>query len=237
MKLLGVKINNLTLVDALQKVEDLLLDSQQRYVVTPNPEFLVKAQKDEKFRDILNSADMSVPDGIGLIYASRFLGSPLKQRITGVDLMEKICQVAAQKGWQVFLYGAEPEPDVALETAAVLKNKYKQLNIEVLKSQGHTFSIAAKQILPTILFVALGSPKQEKWIAHYLKKMPQVDLAIGIGGSFDFISGRIKRAPVFVQNIGLEWFWRLFNQPWRISRIFNAVLVFPLMVLKERVWK
>ena len=224
--ILGVGIDNLNANEALQRVEDLLLDSQQRYVVTPNPEFLVRAQKDEEYRGLLNKADMAVADGIGLIFASRFLKRPLKQRISGVDLMEGICQVAAQENWQVFLYGAQPEPDVALEAADVLKNRYQGLKIGLLgKGDRKT---------PTILFIALGSPKQEKWIAHYLPKLPQVDLAVGVGGSFDFISGRIKRAPAIMQKAGLEWLWRLFNQPWRIKRIVRAVVVFPWLVLREK---
>jgi len=226
MKILGVKIDNLGTDEALQKAEDLLLDEQQRYIVTPNPEFLVRAQKDQTYRQILNQADLAVADGIGLVLAARFLKQPLKQRITGVDLMEQICQQAAKKGWQVFLHGARPEPAVALAAAQVLRNKYPGLKIDLLGP--------GNQTTPTILFVALGSPKQEKWIAHYLPKLPQVDLAIGVGGAFDFISGRVKRAPTLVQKIGLEWLWRLAKQPWRWPRIYQAVIVFPWLVLKEK---
>lgn len=226
MQILGVKIDNVDFTEAMKKIESLLLDKQQCYVVTPNPEFLVRAQKDKQYKKILNQADLAVPDGIGLLYAARFLRSPLKQKVAGVALMDKICQRAAQKKWQVFLHGGLPEPQLALITAKVLRKKYPGLKIDLLGK--------GDQQTPTVLFVALGSPKQEKWIAHYLPKLSQIDLAIGVGGSFDFLSGRIKRAPAIIQNAGLEWLWRFTRQPWRIKRIYKATIVFPWLVIKEK---
>ena len=219
VEILGVKIDNLTMEEALQKIEGFLTDGRQHYIVTPNPEFLVLAQKDEKFRQILNQADLAVPDGIGLIFASWFLGRPLKQRIAGTDLMERICQTAAQKKWPVFLIGG-PQ-GVAEKAGENLRKKYLGLQIgTVLRIQ-------------SILFVALRAPKQEKWINENLKKIPSIKLAMGIGGAFDFISNKIPRAPKFLRAIGLEWLWRLFCQPWRIKRIFKAVIVFPYLVMRS----
>ena len=219
-EILGVKIDNLIIEEALQKVEGFLEDSQQHYIVTPNPEFLVKAQKDEEFRKILNQADLAVADGIGLIFASWFLGQPLKQKITGTDLMEKICQKAAQKKWPVFLLG-DREDDLVKETADQLKKRYPELDIKTNLKE------------TSILFVAFGAPKQEKWIAQNLKKMSSVKLAMGVGGAFNFMAGRIRRAPKFFQRLGLEWLWRLFCQPWRIKRIFRAVVIFPWLIIKN----
>jgi len=186
---------------------------------------------------------LAVPDGIGLIFASRFLGQPIKQRITGVDLMEKVCQKAAQKQWPVFLFGAEE--GVAEKTAKNLKEKYVGLNTVSLRatptrSVGGARQSRGKQDdndVPAILFVALGAPKQEKWIVENLSKMPSIKLAIGVGGAFDFISGRVSRAPKILRKIGLEWLWRLICQPWRAKRIFNAVVIFLWLVLRKRLLK
>ena len=228
MKILGVKIDNLTIEEAFQKIEGFLEDGQQRYIVTPNPEFLIKAQQDREFRRILNQADLAVADGIGLIFASWFLGQSLKGRITGVDLMEGICQRAVQKKWLIYLFGAVE--GVAERTVDNLKEKYPGLQVKVWQSDSQQ-EISPR---PIILFVALGAPKQEKWIVQNLEKMSLVKLAVGVGGTFDFISGQVRRAPKFLQRLGLEWLWRLFYQPWRIKRIFNAVVKFPWLILRER---
>ncbi|MAF20811.1 MAG: hypothetical protein CMI55_03970 [Parcubacteria group bacterium] len=217
MKILGVRVDNLTINQVLEKIEGFLADGRQHYIVTLNPEFLVKAQKDQSFKQILNQADLALPDGIGLIFAAWFLGQSLKQRIAGVDLMEKICQKAAQNGWPVCLIGGQS--DIAQKAGANLKKKYPGLEIN--------------QNNPKILFVALGAPKQEKWIVENLKNIPSVKLAIGVGGSFDFISGQVRRAPRLIRFLGLEWLWRLMRQPWRIKRIFRAIIIFPWLVLKH----
>jgi len=244
MKILGVKIDNLTIAETLQKIEVFLRDGQQHYLVTPNPEFLVEAQKDEEFKRILNQADLAVPDGMGLVLAARFLGQPLKQRITGTDLMEEICQRAAQKKWPVFLLGGRQ--GVAEKARDNLRERYQGLEIKV-NSRSDLFDttflnpIGFKKVVSkrsdlgsAILFVALGAPKQEKWIVENLKLMPSVKLVMGVGGAFDFMAGRARRAPKFLRAIGLEWLWRLFCQPRRIIRIFKAVVVFPWLVIRNR---
>ena len=247
VEILGVKIDDLTMEEALQKIEGFLTDGQQHYIVTPNPEFLVLAQKDKKFRQILNQADLAVPDGVGLIFASWFLGRPLKQKIAGTDLMERICQKAVQKKWPVFLIGGEEE--VAEKAGENLKKKYSELQIgTVFRSEDSgTVPLGASsdedtpdETVPSslsegqsLLFVALGMPKQEKWINENLKKMPSVKLVMGVGGAFDFIAGQVPRAPKFLRAISLEWLWRFFYQPWRIKRIFKAVIVFPYLVIRS----
>ncbi len=224
MKILGVKIDNLDIGEVLERVEDFLKDDKQHYLVTPNPEFLVEAQKDKEFKEILNQADLAVPDGIGLIFASWFLGQPLKERVQGVDLMEQVCQKAARNNWSVFLLGGER--GISQKAADNLKEKYPNLKIRA------GFERVFGQ--PDILFVALGAPKQEKWIRDNLAELSSIRLAVGVGGSFDYISGRVKRAPRIIQNIGLEWFWRLGCQPWRVRRIYKAVIKFPWLVVKSR---
>lgn len=210
--------------EVLQKVEGFLEDGQQHYLVTPNPEFLVRAQDDKQFQEILNQADLAVPDGTGLVFASYFLGQPIKERVIGTDLMEKICQRAAQKKWSVFLMGAER--GVAEKAAVNLRRNYSGLKVEA------SFEEVIGQ--PDILFVALGAPKQEKWIARNLNKMPGIKLAMGVGGAFDFMAGQVRRAPRFLQRLGLEWLWRMVLQPWRGRRVFRAVVKFPWLVIKQK---
>jgi len=230
MQILGVKIDNLTVDQALQKVEGFLEDGQQHYIVTLNPEFLVLAQKDRGFQRILNQADLAVADGVGLKIAAWFLGQSLKERLAGVDLMEKICATAAQKNWSIFLYGGEN--GVAKKVAENLRKRYPELHIAICPRT--VLGGAAKDSPWSILFVALGAPKQEKWIVQNLPKMPEIKLAMGVGGAFDFISGRLPRAPKILRQIGCEWLWRLTIQPWRLKRIFRAVVIFPWLVVKER---
>jgi len=234
MEILGVKIDNLDRKEILEKIEEFLEDNKQHYIVTPNPEFLVKAQSDKEFKKILNKADLSVPDGIGLVFASWFLGQPIKERTAGVDLMEEICKKAAQEKWPVLLLGAEK--GVAEKAVENLRKKYKGLKIIEIRTVLEMTSFCKRTSFQglSLLFVALGAPYQEKFIYNNLKKMPSVKLAIGVGGAFDFISGKTLRAPKFLRLIGLEWLWRLILQPWRIRRIFRAVIKFPWLVVLNR---
>ena len=233
VEILGVKINNINFDNTLQKIEAFVNSETQHHIVTVNPEFLVRANKDLEFLKILNNSSLSVPDGIGIIFASYFLNKKIKSRVSGVDLMIKTCEKAKEKGWQVLLYGAEA--GIAGIVAKKLNLKYPGLKIRVLlENTDWNLSDITK---PAIMFVALGSPKQEKWIAQNLNNYPIIKAAIGVGGSFDFISGKIRRAPKLLRKVGLEWFWRLLVQPWRIKRIYKAVLVFPYLVLKEKIKK
>jgi len=227
MKILGVKISNLDEKQALKKVREFLESGRQHYIVTPNPEFLVKAQEDKDFKNILNRADLSIADGFGLVLASRLSGRSFK-RMSGVDLMEKICQRSSRKGWPVFLLGGRGE--TAKKAAKNLRNKYPGLEIYSSEEESPALDISQ----PAVLFVAFGAPRQEKWIVENLEKIPSVKLAMGVGGAFDFVSGRVMRSPEFLRNIGLEWLWRLFRQPWRAKRTFKAIVVFPYLVLKSR---
>ena len=231
--LLGVKIDNLSLKEVLEKVEDFIEDNKQHYIVTVNPEFLVLAQKDKEFKKILNQADLSVPDGIGIVFASLLKRNNLiKSRVTGVDLFEKICYLASIKNWDIFLYGAEKK--IREKVKHNLLKKYPKLQVICLNENGFLNEYKINDLnTKGILFVALGAIKQEKWINENLKKMPYIKLAIGVGGTFDFISGKIPRAPLILRKIGLEWLWRLIIQPKRFPRIINAVIIFPFLVVKE----
>ncbi len=245
--LLGVKIDNLSLEEALEKIEGFLGDAKippnlpfikggenQHYVVLPYAAFLVEAQEDAEFRKILNEADLSLPDGIGPVLASRMIGQEaLKGRVMGVDLIWGLVERFGAEH-SVFLYGAKE--GVAQETAKKIAVKYPAAKI-VGTLNGYMSDAEAIAVINSsgaeILLVALGMPKQEKWIYNNLKKLPRVKLAIGVGGALDFISGRVRRAPRFVQKIGLEWLWRLLTQPSHWRKIWRSVVVFLWLVIKS----
>ena len=246
--ILGVKIDKLALSQVLDKIDQFLESDKQRYVATVNPEMIVMAQGDEEFKKILNNADISVADGAGILRAAKLNGVFL-EKISGVDLIAEICAADFIRNKKIYLLGAGK--GIAEKTADVLRKKYSGLNI-VGAEEGIPSSISSNNKLsklnedlikrinnahPNILFVAFGAPKQEKWIVENLKKMPSVKLAMGVGGAFDFILGRVKRAPKFMQRLGLEWLWRLFVEPWRMKRIYNATVKFSWLVLKSKILK
>lgn len=220
--ILGVKVDNVTYEGALERIEQFLKDGRKHYIVTPNPEIVVLAQKNHELQEILNSADLAIPDGIGLIWAAKILGEHLKERVTGVDLMLKLCELAVKKRWKIGILGGRG--DTIFRTAKVLSCKFPKLNLRVFQNNKIDERL-------NVLFVAFGAPKQEKWIFSNLPKIP-VRVAMGVGGAFEMITGIQKRAPKFIQNLGFEWLWRLILQPWRIKRQIN-LLVFIYLVFKE----
>lgn len=233
--ILGVKIDNLKKSEVLEKIKFFLKSEQQHHIVTPNPEFLVAAQKDEKFKKILNEADLAIPDGTGLVFASWLQKDKIKQRITGADLIDDICKIAEQNLCSIYFLGGEQ--DVAKKTAENLKQKFQNLMIAGTQDgmpAGQTNLELIKNSSPDILLVAFGQVKQEKWIKDNLTKLPSVKIAIGVGGAFDYISGKIKRAPKIFKSLGLEWLFRLIVEPKRWRRIYNAVIKFPILVIKEK---
>ncbi|KKP98932.1 MAG: Glycosyltransferase WecB/TagA/CpsF family [Parcubacteria group bacterium GW2011_GWD2_38_12] len=230
IEILGVKIDNITFQDAIEKARALLGDDKQNLMVTCNPEILLHADKDNFFRDILNSASICVADGFGLILASKFLKDSLMERVVGVDFVGDFCKICEKESKSVYLLGGRD--GIAQKTADRLKKRFPDLKISGWLDGGINLKDCCKLIKsasPDVLFVALGAPRQEKWIYDNLREIPSVKLAIGVGGAFDFISGNVKRAPKFMRRLGLEWLWRLIIQPWRIRRIFNAVIVFPIL--------
>ena len=232
-QVLGVKIDDITLDEAVNTVEGWLNKGRKYHIVTPNPEFIVAAQSDKKFKDIINNADLAIPDGAGL----RLTGE-VKNRVTGMDLMERLVSEAAQKDFSIGLLGGRDT--VAQKSARALQKKYPKLTItfaqeggEAVTSSGETVSLLLGIIPPTdILFVAFGHPKQEKWIAGNLENIP-VKVAMGVGGAFDYISGQVPRAPKIIRDLGFEWLFRLIMQPWRIKRQL-ALLEYVWLLTRER---
>ncbi|MCG2686344.1 WecB/TagA/CpsF family glycosyltransferase, partial [Candidatus Parcubacteria bacterium] len=211
VNILGVGVSSVTFAEAVEAIKGFVGDGQRHYVVTVNPEFVVTAQEDTEFKKILNHASLAVCDGIGVLWASKVLGSPLKQKITGTDLTGALCDAASKKDYKIFLLGAEE--GVADTAAEVLRTKFKGLEILGSLSGSPRVEDDAKTVRQInnliggrridVLFVAYGHPKQEKWLARNLPQL-NVGVGIGVGGAFDYISGRSRRAPRLIRSLGLE---------------------------------
>lgn len=235
IKLLGVAITNETEDDILEYIFRRLKKPEEKFfIVTPNPEILVHANFHLDYKDKLNKAAISLPDGVGLFVGAGLLGHPLKERIPGVDFMEELCKSSANKPVSIGFLGGRP--GVAKSTAECLIKKYPPLKVRWIGSEWDEDSETSPYISPDdpidILFVAFGFPKQEEWIYENLEKLP-VKAAMGVGGAFDYISGNVIRAPYLVRAIGFEWLFRLIRQPWRIRRQW-ALVVFVFLLVKER---
>ena len=231
VSILGVPIDAVTLSEASERIRVMITSGGQHHVLTPNPEMLVAARSNAAFRSVLQASSLNVPDGYGLILASRLLGCPLRERVSGIDLLTALC---LRIDVPVFFLGAAT--GVAEQAAAALKAKNPALTVAGTYG-GSPLSSAEDDIVDrvnrsgaNVLFVAYGAPKQDLWIARNLKRMPNILVAMGVGGSFDFLAGIRKRAPEFLRSFGLEWLWRLLQEPKRICRIFTATIVFPLLV-------
>ena len=195
------------------------------------------ASKDEELRSLIASADLIIPDGIGLVYASKVMGCPLSERVTGIDFLESIIARLAQTGESIFFFGSKP--GVADEAADRMKKKYPGLRVAGTQNgyfQPEEEALIVKQINESgadFLCVALGAPKQERFIAQHRDEFTSVRGAIGVGGSLDVWAGNLKRAPEFYRNHGLEWLYRFIQQPTRFKRMLTLP-VFMLRVIFRR---
>lgn len=254
--ILGVKIDDISEDVAVDRVKSWLDErstmNDKRYIVTPNPEFVMLAQKDNQFKKILNQADLAIPDGVGL----RLTGK-IHHTVTGVDLMERLCRQSVDWAVTVGLLGGRDK--VAEDAARVLRIRYPGIKISfatdggrwkiedgLLKMEDRKWkdrnppsiiypqNTTSHSLPPTvqpcdILFVAFGMGKQERWIAQNLDQLP-VKVAMGVGGAFDYISGKVPRAPVWMRSLCLEWLFRLIIQPWRLKRQLSLIK-FRLLIL------
>lgn len=236
--ILGVQVDDQTLSDAIRTCDHWLSDGQQHFIITPNPEMLVAAAKNSDLRRTLNYASLSAADGFGIILASQLLGQPIRNRIAGVDLAEAILTLATRKKSRVFFLGATP--GTAAKAADRMRIRHPGVNIvgasdggvvgdPMAKNTEITNAIALTR--PDILIVAFGHGKQEQFIHTHLPALPTVRIAIGVGGAFDYWSGRTSRAPIVFRRLGLEWLYRLMIEPRRFARIIRATIIFPYLVL------
>jgi len=233
--ILGARVDGVTAEEALEKIERYIASGEPRHVVTLNAEILYRAYREPELLRVINEAHLVTPDGVGIVWAAKRLGRPVSERVTGIDLMLALAQKAAGKGWRIFLYGAAP--GIADRAAENLKKKYPGLKIAgtshgyLEKSEEKQLIDRIKETKPDILFVALGAPKQEFWIRKNLISLG-VPVCIGVGGSFDVIAGKVKRAPGWVRRAKLEWLYRLVQEPKRYKRML-ALPGFVALVLRE----
>lgn len=230
--ILGIRVHDVTMDEAVARVGEFVRSGGAHMIVTPNPEMCLAGERDAEFRDILNRADLAIPDGFGLLLAARFLGTPLRERVTGVDLLERIAEESMRRGWRVYLLGGDP--GIAARAARTLQGHFPSVLIVGADDGGKGTAERIRAANPDILFVAFGQVKQEKWIAENISNLPSVKVAMGVGGAFDFLAGKARRAPKMVRAAGLEWLWRLCVEPWRARRIWNAVVRFPMAVLRKK---
>ena len=240
--ILGVPFDNVTSAETIDSIERMVESRQPHYLVTANVDFLVQAQEDVELRRILFDAHLVLCDGTPLFWASRFLGNPLPERVAGADLVPLLLRVAAEKKYRVFLLGATPES--AQQAVDNLKKRHPDLIIadhysppfnkllEMDHDEIKRRIVAAK---PDLLFVSLGCPKQEKWIAMHYRSLG-VPVCAGVGATIDFLAGRVKRAPRWMQRICAEWIYRLAQEPRRLfKRYFKDLWVFGQEIFRAMV--
>lgn len=258
-ELFGVGITN----ERKENILKYIINSVQKsakpyYIVTPNPEMIVFASKNNWFKNILNNAKIALPDGVGVVAGGSFLGKPFTERFTGVELVKMLCERLNDQPITVGFLGGGP--NVAEMAAECLKCRYPNLKVgfvgqewfedalaqiekkneerkmkkDTASKANHSSSVFFHSSVD-ILFVAFGAPKQEVWMAEHLGTIP-VKVMVGVGGAFDYISGKVPRAPKVLRVLGLEWLFRLIIQPWRWRRQL-ALIEFVGMVLKEKLKK
>jgi len=224
VEVVGIKIDNVNMDEAAALMEGFLETDSCSKVFTPNSEMLLTAVRDREFERVLNSGQLVVPDGIGVVIASRFYGTPVKERVAGFDLMMRLMDIADSRGKSVYLLGGRE--GVAEEAAIKLTESYGNLRIAGTRN-GYFEEDSENNIVneinnskADILLAALGAPKQEKFIYKHSDNL-KVKIAMGVGGSLDVLAGKVKRAPEFYQKAGLEWFYRLVKEPRRIIRVLR----------------
>jgi len=231
--ILGTEFDNFTEKQFHQSLDDDLDLKANKFIVTPNPEIVLSARKDANFSQIINNADYVIPDGIGIIKGAQSLGTPIHERITGFDTLQYLMRAANRKQLKVYLLGSKPE--VIQASADKIKKDFSQIDLVgfhdgYFKDETEIVNeIAEKK--PNIVFVALGSPKQELFINKYRNNADAI--WIGVGGSFDVFSGTKKRAPKIMQTLNLEWLYRLAKEPTRFGRML-AIPKYMNMINKEK---
>ena len=243
MKFMNTEIDNLTMDEALKKIDELIQEDRNAFVVTPNVDHIIQLERGGKLVDAYNQADLILTDGKPLIWISKWYRTPIKEKISGSDLFPRLCKMAAQKGYKMFFLGAAD--GVAAKAAENLKRKYKGLQVvgtysppkgfEKDKNEMRKIRALIKKAEPHILIVALGCPKQEFFILHNREKLG-VPISLGLGASIDFEAGNIKRAPKWMADHGFEWLYRITQDPKRLAKryLVDDTKIFRLAVKYKR---
>jgi N-acetylglucosaminyldiphosphoundecaprenol N-acetyl-beta-D-mannosaminyltransferase len=242
VRVLGIGIHDCDEAGAVEVIEAFLREQPARLhqVCTVNPEFVMEARRNPAFRRLVNNVDLATPDGVGIIAAGKLLRSPFKGRATGVALVDHLAAISARDGCSLFLLGAAP--GVADEAARVMQRRYPGVKIagtyagSPREEDWPAILARLEDARPDILVVAYGAPRQDLWIDAHRTELPgSIKLAMGVGGVFDYLSGRAPLAPPFVRRAGLEWLYRLVRQPWRWRRILR-VFAFGVLVVRQAVF-
>lgn len=225
LRLMNTEIDNLTMDETLDAIDSLIKEDNCSYVVTPNVDHIVQLERDEELKRVYENASLILTDGKPLIWISNWYKTPIKEKISGSDLFPRVCDLAAKKGYTMYLLGAAE--GVAAKAANNLMNKYKGLNIvgaysppfgfEKDKAELKKIESQIQDVHPDILIVGLGCPKQEKYMYHHCKELG-VPISFGLGASIDFEAGNIKRAPKWMSEHGLEWLYRITQDPKRLAK-------------------
>lgn len=221
VEILGVRIHAVSMKDALDQVHNFIHTGGKHQIVTVNPEFIMEAQQNHAFRSVINSSSLAIPDGIGVLIGAKLFGQSIRERVTGVELVENYAAIAAKSDVSIFFLGAAP--GVAERASNKLLKRYPKLRISgtysgsPCPSEDATITEIINKSNPDLLLVAYGAPNQDLWISRNLGKL-NVKVAIGVGGTFDFLSGIVTRAPRAVRMVGLEWLYRLIQEPNRWKR-------------------
>ena len=241
---LGVRVDRLSQRQALDSIEQIIVqwrasDRAQvcQQIVTVNPEFVMNAQRNKDFRTAINAAALIVADGVGVVWATRYLGRPVPERVTGTDLLPELAQRCAAAGYRLYLLGAAP--GIAEAAGARLQELASGLVIagtyagSPAPNEEEEIIERVRAAHADVLCVAYGAPAQDLWIWRNLARLP-VAVAIGVGGAYDFLSGRQQRAPVFLRKLGLEWLYRLYREPWRWRRMLALPRFAMRVILRGR---
>ena len=231
---MGVGFDNLTKREFVDRARQMLSSREKGYVVTPNAEIVYEAVHDDTFRDLLNGAALVLPDGAGVVLGAKILGTPLKEKVAGIEFGEEICKLLAETGGKLYLLGSKP--GIADQAGEKLKEKYPGLMI-CGTADGYFRDEAAavariNEAEPDVVFVCLGAPKQEKFIRSHFDEL-NATLYLGLGGSLDGYAGVAQRAPRWMINLSLEWLYRLMKEPKRLGRMMRLPK-FVLICLKEK---
>ncbi len=237
IEMMGCRIDNLSMEETLQAVDGFIKDGRPRQHVVVNVDKLVKASRDEELRRIINECALINADGMPVVWASRLLGKGLKERVAGIDLCEALIRRSAEQGWRVFLLGAREE--VVSAVKVIYERKYPGLIVAGYRNgywndeEERDVVEQIKSSQPDLLFVAISSPKKEQFLGRYTAEM-KVPFAMGVGGTFDVAAGKVKRAPIWMQKSGLEWFFRFLQEPRRMfKRYFIDDVAFLWLLVRE----
>ena len=239
---IGIPLDNLSMSETLDRIDNAIVNNKQIHHCVINAGKVVKMQNDEKLQESVVSSDIINADGMSIVWAARFLGHEIKERVAGIDLMDNLVELAHKKNYNCFFLGASEK--VVNKIVDHYSNKYS--NLVIAGYRNGYFNIEEEKLIidqiiksrPNFLFVAMTSPKKEIFLNKYKAKLKSVNLIMGVGGSFDVISGEVKRAPLFMQKLGLEWFYRFVQEPrrmWRRYLIGN--LKFIIIIFKARFFR